>query len=72
MSTEYTISSKVIECGSKGRTIPFFFPWLDSTIEPSLPVSAGHLKRKKCSTSWNIIRIAEDKGVCLWFSIQFE
>jgi len=49
MSTEYTISSKVMECGSKGRTIPLFFPWLDSTAEPSLPeLSARHL-RYNCS-----------------------
>jgi hypothetical protein len=30
MSTEYTISSNAIEYGSKGRTIPLLFPWLES------------------------------------------
>jgi hypothetical protein len=46
MSTEYTISSKVIECGSNGRTIPFFFPWLDSVTESPLPeLSERQLKK---------------------------
>jgi len=51
MSTEYTTSSKVMECGSKGRTIPFFFPWPDSTTEPPLPeLSARHLKYNYSAT----------------------
>lgn len=50
ISTEYTISSKVIECGSNGRTIPFFFPWLDSDTESPLP-ELSEREEKKCSAT---------------------
>jgi len=32
MSTEYTTSSKAIECGSKGRTMPLLSLWLGSAL----------------------------------------
>jgi hypothetical protein len=51
MSTEYTISSKVIECGSNGRTIPFFFPWLDSVTESPLLELSERQCKKKCSAT---------------------
>jgi hypothetical protein len=41
MSTEYTTWSKVIECGSKGRTIPLFFLWLEFTTLSDSPELAA-------------------------------
>ena len=36
ISTAYLILSKVIDRGSKGRTIPFFLFWLTSLVLPTL------------------------------------
>ena len=36
MSTAYLISSKEIDRGSKGRTIPLFLLWSASVMEPTL------------------------------------
>jgi len=48
MSTEYTISSNVIEYGSKGRTIPLFFSRLESaTAVDLLEFSAQPTQLKK-------------------------
>lgn len=51
MSTEYVIPSKVRECGSNGRIIPFFLLWLDSTTSFGL---TGAQKLKDFSKSERI------------------